>query len=168
MRNRTRDHFSCKNSTSKVEEKKVQGSHPHSVIVTAEGVGQDLMGNKGQERDASGNLRYKDIGIFLKKEIESYFRNKMPVNIKIIEPSYLIRSVPANPHDSIFCYHLADNAVHAMMAGKTDMMIGYWNGQFTHVPLEVVVRGKKRIDPRGDFWRQVLFSTGQPQEMFVH
>jgi 6-phosphofructokinase 1 len=78
----------------------------------------------------------------------------------------MIRSLPANPHDSIFCYYLADHAVHAGMAGKTDMMVGYWNGHFTHVPLGTVTKEKKRINPHGEFWRQVLFSTGQPGDMY--
>ena len=149
--------------------KKLQeGSHPHSVIVVAEGVGQELMGNTGEEKDASGNIRYKDISHFLKNKIIEHFQSRYPVNVKLIEPSYMIRSLPANPHDAIFCYHLADNAVHAMMSGKTDLMIGYWNGHFTHVPLQAVVQEQKRIDPRGDFWRQVLFSTGQPLNMFMN
>ena len=145
-----------------------EGSHPHSVIVVAEGVGQELMGNTGEEKDASGNIRYKDISHFLKNKIIEHFQSRYPVNVKLIEPSYMIRSLPANPHDAIFCYHLADNAVHAMMSGKTDLMIGYWNGHFTHVPLQAVVQEQKRIDPRGDFWRQVLFSTGQPLNMFMN
>ena len=149
--------------------KKLQeGRHPHSVIVVAEGVGQELMGNTGEEKDASGNIRYKDISHFLKNKIIEHFQNRYPVNVKLIEPSYMIRSLPANPHDAIFCYHLADNAVHAMMSGKTDLMIGYWNGHFTHVPLQAVVQEQKRIDPRGDFWRQVLFSTGQPLNMVMN
>ncbi|MBC8257664.1 MAG: ATP-dependent 6-phosphofructokinase [SAR324 cluster bacterium] len=148
------------------ETKKEQGKHPHSVIVVAEGAGQDLLGNDGEDRDASGNVRFKDIGLYLKDEIEKYFADRSPVNLKLIEPSYLIRSLPANPHDAIFCYYLADNAVHAAMSGKTDMMIGYWNGHFTHVPLDVVIQEKKRINPDGEFWRQVLFSTGQPGDMY--
>ena len=148
------------------ETKKKQGRHPHSVIVVAEGAGQDLLGNNGEERDASGNIRFKDIGFFLKENIQKYFKDRYPVNIKLIEPSYMIRSLPANPHDAIFCYYLADHAVHAAMAGKTDMMVGYWNGHFTHVPLEVVNKNQKRINPHGEFWRQVLFSTGQAGDMY--
>jgi 6-phosphofructokinase 1 len=148
------------------EAKKEQGRHPHSVIVVAEGAGQDLMENNGDERDASGNIRFKDIGFFLKENIQQYFKGRYPVNLKLIEPSYMIRSLPANPHDAIFCYYLADHAVHAAMAGKTDMMVGYWNGHFTHVPLEVVIKDQKRINPQGEFWRQVLFSTGQPGDMY--
>ncbi len=148
------------------EIKKKQGRHPHCVIVVAEGAGQDLMENKGDDRDASGNIRFKDIGFFLKDSIKKHFTGRYPVNIKLIEPSYLIRSLPANPHDSIFCYYLADHAVHAAMSGKTDMMIGYWNGHFTHVPLDLVIKEKKRINPQGEFWRQVLFSTGQSSDMY--
>ena len=148
------------------ETKKKQGRHPHSVIVVAEGAGQDLLGNNGEERDASGNIRFKDIGFFLKENIQKYFKDRYPVNIKLIEPSYMIRSLPANPHDAIFCYYLADHAVHAAMAGKTDMMVGYWNGHFTHVPLEVVNKNQKRINPHGEFWRQVLFSTGQAGDLY--
>ena len=150
------------------ENKKKQGRHPHSVIVVAEGAGQDLLENNGDERDASGNVRFKDIGFFLKENIQKYFKDRYPVNIKLIEPSYMIRSLPANPHDAIFCYYLADHAVHAAMAGKTDMMVGYWNGHFTHVPLEIVNKNQKRIDPHGEFWRQVLFSTGQAGDLYSH
>lgn len=148
------------------ESKKQQGRHPHSVIVVAEGAGQDLIGNDCTDRDASGNIRFKDIANYLKDQIGQHFKDKLPVTLKLIEPSYLIRSLPANPHDAIFCYYLADNAVHAAMAGKTDMMVGYWNGHFTHVALEAVIREKKRINPQGEFWRQVLFSTGQPNDMY--
>ena len=89
----------------------------------------------------------------------------MPISLKYIEPSYIIRSVPANAHDAIFCHQLAESAVHAGMAGKTDMMVGYWNNKFTHVPLEVVISGRKKIDPKGSLWRRVLNATGQPMNM---
>ncbi|PIE36389.1 diphosphate--fructose-6-phosphate 1-phosphotransferase [candidate division KSB3 bacterium] len=146
-------------------EKEKSGRHPHAVIVVAEGAGQDLMHNDGSERDASGNVKYKDIGLFLRKQINAYFKDKLPINLKYIEPSYLIRSVPANAHDSIFCYYLAENAVHAAMAGKTDLMIGYWNDHFTHVPLSMAINERKKIDPNSAFWRQVLACTGQPARM---
>jgi len=145
---------------------KDESKHPHAVIVVSEGAGQDLMGNDGTDRDPSGNIRYKDVGGFLKKKIGDYFKGKLPVSLKLIEPSYLIRSLPANPHDAIFCYYLADHAVHAAMSGKTDLMVGHWNGHFTHVALDIVGKHTKRIDPNSDFWRQVLFSTGQPKELF--
>lgn len=141
-----------------------KNQHPHAVIVVAEGAGQELMNPSG-DKDESGNIKYGDIGKFLSREIKEYFKDRLPVSFKYIEPSYMIRSLPANPHDAIFCYYLADHAVHAGMAGKTDMMVGFWNGHFTHVPLEEVAKGRKQIDPTSDFWRQVLFSTGQPPEM---
>lgn len=138
--------------------------HPHAVLAVAEGAGQHLVEATG-EHDPSGNLRYGDIGQLLKSRISEHFKGKLPINLKYIEPSYLIRSLPANPSDGIFCFYLADNVVHAAMAGKTDMMVGYWNGHFTHVPLSLVTQAKKRIDPNSNFWRQVIFSTGQPANM---
>ena len=136
----------------------------HAVIAVAEGAGTDLIGNSG-ERDASGNLLHKDIGVFLKNEIKKAFTEAGDtVNIKYIDPSYIIRSVPANSDDSIFCANLARAGVHAAMAGKTDMLVGYWHGDFTHVPLRATEERKKRIAPNEGLWRAVLTMTGQPVE----
>jgi len=137
----------------------------HAVIVVAEGAGQDLMSTT-DAHDASGNVRFRDIGLFLKDKIADYFKQSgFEINLKYIDPSYTIRSMPANPHDSVFCLLLGHNAVHAGMAGKTDMLVGYWNGEYTHVPIPLAVSKRKRIDPRGRLWSSVLESTGQPVEM---
>lgn len=109
----------------------------HAVIVAAEGAGQDLM-EKTAERDASGNVKYGDIGTFLRDAIKEHFkRTGMEISIKYIDPSYTIRSVPANPHDSAFCLLLGHSAVHAGMSGRTNMVVGFWNHQFTHVPISL-------------------------------
>ena len=89
----------------------------------------------------------------------------MAVNLKYIDPSYTIRSVPATPHDSAFCLLLGHNAVHAGMAGLTGMVVGFWNGEFTHVPISLAVSRRKKIDPEGWLWSSVLASTGQPRDM---
>lgn len=137
----------------------------HAVVVVAEGAGQDLM-PKISDKDASGNTRLGDIGLFLKKEIPLYFdKLGSPINLKYIDPSYTIRSVPATPHDSSFCLLLGHNAVHAGMTGRTNMVVGYWKGEFTHVPIARAVSKRKRIDPEGWFWSTVLASTGQPRDM---
>ncbi len=137
----------------------------HAVIVVAEGAGQDLLDATG-ERDASGNVRYGDIGIFLRDAIKEYFkRMKMEINLKYIDPSYMIRSQPANPHDSAFCLLLGHNAVHAGMAGRTGMIVGFWSHQFTHVPIPLAVSERKKIEPEGWIWSSVLASTGQPAMM---
>jgi len=137
----------------------------HGVIVVAEGAGQDLMGDT-EERDASGNKRLHDIGLFLKDEIRAYFEKlEIPITLKYIDPSYIIRSMPANPHDSVFCLLLGHNAVHAGMAGRTNTVVGYWNGEHTHVPVPLAVSMRKQIDPDGRLWSSVLASTGQPREM---
>lgn len=137
----------------------------HAVIVVAEGAGQDLM-TATHERDASGNTLFQDIGLFLKKKIKEYFKKMdFDINLKYIDPSYTIRSMPANPHDSVFCLLLGHNAVHAGMSGRTDMLVGYWNGEYTHVPIPLAVSKLKRIEPKGRLWSSVLESTGQPADM---
>jgi 6-phosphofructokinase 1 len=133
----------------------------HAVIVVAEGAGQDLMGGTGQ-KDASGNVTYNDIGIFLRDKIKEHFKQiNMEISLKYIDPSYIIRSQPANPHDSALCLLMGHNAVHAGMAGRTGMIIGFWNHQFTHVPTHLAVEKRKQIDAAGWIWSSVLASTGQ-------
>lgn len=134
----------------------------HAVIVVAEGAGQDLLG-RSDEKDASGNTKLKDIGLFLKQEIQAAAKawgEDFPV--RYFDPSYIIRSVPANSDDGIFCADLARAAVHAAMAGKTDMFVGYWHGVFTHVPLSAVAGKRRKIDPQSSLWMAVLSTTGQP------
>ncbi|MBW2073049.1 MAG: ATP-dependent 6-phosphofructokinase, partial [Deltaproteobacteria bacterium] len=105
----------------------------HAVIVVAEGAGQDLV-QTTRERDASGNIKLADIGLFLKEQITAYFKQQgTEITLKYIDPSYLIRSMPASPPDSAFCLMLGHNAVHAGMAGRTNMVVGYWRDEFTHV-----------------------------------
>jgi 6-phosphofructokinase 1 len=137
----------------------------HAVIVVAEGAGQELFEATG-ERDASGNVRYGDIGILLRDSIKKHFQGiGMEINLKYIDPSYMIRCLPANPHDSAFCLLMGHNAVHAGMAGRTGMIVGFWNHQFTHVPIPLAVSRRKKIDPGGWVWSSVLGSTGQPALM---
>ena len=137
----------------------------HALIVVGEGAGQYLMAEK-HERDASGNIRFEDIGLFLKDQITGYFKKiGMEINLKYIDPSYMIRSMPANARDSAFCLLLGHNAVHAGMAGRTNMLVGFWNHTFTHLPISLAVSERKKIDPDGRLWSNVIESTGQPREM---
>ncbi len=137
----------------------------HAVIVAGEGAGQNLIAETGQE-DASGNIRFEDIGLFLKDRIKTFFKEGgMKVELKYIDPSYTIRSLPANSRDSAFCLILGHNAVHAGMSGRTNMVVGYWKNQFTHVPIPLSVSERKQIDPEGSLWGQVLSCTGQPRKM---
>ncbi len=137
----------------------------HAVIVVGEGAGQDLL-QATQERDASGNVRFGDIGLFLRDRIVAHFKGlNKELNLKYIDPSYTIRSVPANAHDSAYCLLLGHNAVHAGMSGRTGMLVGDWGGEFTHVPIRLAVSRRKKIDPDGSLWHTVLASTGQPATM---
>lgn len=119
---------------------------------------------KTQQRDASGNIRFGDVGSFLRDQINGYFKQiGKEINLKYIDPSYTIRSVPANAHDSAFCLLLGQNAVHAGLAGRTSMVVSQWGGIFTHVPIRMAVSKRLKIDPAGWLWSSVLASTGQPR-----
>jgi len=135
----------------------------HALIVVAEGAGQHLLASTTLERDASGNPRYEDIGVFLRDRIKRHFADRnLQLNLKYIDPSYVIRSVPANAWDRILTDRMARAAVHAAMAGKTDAMIGYWNQEIVHVPIATAMAERKRMPLESDLWNAVLATTGQP------
>ncbi|MBA3937982.1 MAG: ATP-dependent 6-phosphofructokinase [Planctomycetes bacterium] len=144
-------------------EKRIERSG-HAVIVVAEGAGQALLAAGDGARDASGNLKLQDVGTWLRDTIVGHFKaRKIELNLKYLDPSYHIRSVPASPSDSVFCWNLARNSVHAAMAGNTAMLIGRWHGRFVHVPMAVATRQRKEVDPTGDLWMSVIEGTGQPK-----
>lgn len=134
----------------------------HAVIVVAEGAGQKFFEEDPAECDESGNVRLKDIGLFLKNSILSYFNSKnIDISLKYIDPSYMIRSLPANANDRVFCSFLGRDAVHAGMAGKTKLLIGRWNNHFVHLPMSASVGKRKQVDSKGKLWLSVLGATGQ-------
>ncbi len=136
----------------------------HALVAIAEGAGQHLLTDpRTAARDESGNLRYPDIGTYLRDRIRQYFKAKQkPVDVKYIDPSYSIRGVPANAFDSELCLALGQHAVHAGMSGRTNMMVGFWNQCFAHVPIALATQRRKHIDPRGTLWQRVMETTGQP------
>ncbi|MDA8686442.1 ATP-dependent 6-phosphofructokinase [Robiginitalea sp.] len=146
----------------RVLEQRLADKH-HAVIVVAEGAGQYLFAQQNDSKDASGNIKHKDIGLFLKDSITTYFSERqIPSTIKYIDPSYIIRSAPANAGDSIFCNRLAYQAVHGAMAGKTRFVAGLVNNQMAYLPIAAVTGKRKKIDLEGEFWFAALQSTGQP------
>ena len=137
----------------------------HAVILVAEGAGQDLLPKTG-EADASGNVRYNDIGLFLKDEISKYFKTEnIEINIKYIDPSYIIRSAPADSYDSIYCARLGANAVHAAMAGKTAVLTSMMNDRFVNLPIRLAVSSRSKVNTESALWRDVLENTRQPESM---
>ncbi|UCH09976.1 MAG: ATP-dependent 6-phosphofructokinase [Fidelibacterota bacterium] len=135
----------------------------HALILVAEGAGEKYFEGKEAQCDLSGNKLLHDIGIYLKNRIKAYFDEKqIEVNIKYIDPSYIIRSVRAIPEDVVFCGMLAEHAIHAAMSGRTRLIIGRWNARFVHLPMDIIQAGRKQIDPNEALWQSVLLSTGQP------
>jgi 6-phosphofructokinase 1 len=135
----------------------------HAVIAVAEGAGQALLAADPARRDASGNAKLGDIGPYLRAQIEAHFEARgLPAVLRYFDPSYLIRSRPANCEDAILCDQFARHAVHAAMAGKTGLVIGFLHDRFIHVPIEQLCAGSRRVDPSGSWWRSAMAATGQP------
>lgn len=156
-----------KNGFLEALKKRIDLKH-HAVIVVAEGAGQHLLETGTEEiKDASGNIKHQDIGLSLKHWIKQYFDTVgTKTTIKYIDPSYIIRSAPANANDSLFCNRLAYHAVHGAMAGKTKFVVGRLNNRFVYIPISKVVDQRKKIDLEGEFWFAALQSTGQPFSMY--
>ena len=138
-------------------------SRGHSVVVLGEGAGQELIDEPSRGLDASGNLKFKDIGAFIRDRIvEDFEAAGAEVNIRYFDPSYAIRSVPANSYDSVYCLRLAHGAVHAGMAGRTATVVGRYHGRLVHLPMNLVTSGRKNVNPDSDLWQSVLEATHQP------
>ncbi|MBF0300725.1 MAG: 6-phosphofructokinase, partial [Oligoflexia bacterium] len=149
----------------KFAEKRLE-SRGHLVIVVAEGAGQEFFKANEKKTDASGNAKLNDIGHYLEQALLEHFKSKnMELNLKYIDPSYIIRSAPAYPTDAVFAGQLGSYAVDAAMAGKTGMAIGYWKGSFTHLPLKVATSGRNVISLESELWQSVLKATGQPFDL---
>lgn len=135
----------------------------HAVIAVAEGAGQHLLtADEPATRDASGNTVHRDIGLFLRDRLSAHFKQRgLELSLKYMDPSYLIRSVAANSEDAVLCDLYARHAVHAAMAGKTDLVIGCWN-DFIHVPIALATARRRTVSPDSLLWNSVLSATGQP------
>jgi 6-phosphofructokinase 1 len=145
-------------------ERRLNARH-HAVVLVAEGAGQNLLEDL-KATDASGNKKLADIGVFLKEQIVNHFKQRgREVNLKYIDPSYLIRGAPANASDSIYCARLGADAVHAAMSGRTECLVGLVNNRYVHVPMELAVGKRNAVDPEGPLWRDVVEATGQPPLM---
>ena len=137
----------------------------HAVIVVAEGAMQDKL-LKEKKTDAGGNIKMADVGVYLRSRILNYFEEKkMEINLKYIDPSYAIRSAPANPGDSIYCERLGNAAAHAAMAGKTKLIIGLVNNEFVHLPIKSVITHRNKVNPESSLWRDTIDATHQPAMM---
>jgi 6-phosphofructokinase 1 len=137
----------------------------HAVIVVAEGAMQDQL-IKEKKHDAGGNVKMEDVGVYLRSRILEHFEGKkIEINLKYIDPSYAIRSSPANPDDSIYCERLGNAAAHAAMTGKTKIIIGLVNNEFVHLPIKLVITHRNKVNPESSLWRDTLDATHQPPLM---
>ncbi|XP_023757329.1 ATP-dependent 6-phosphofructokinase 4, chloroplastic [Lactuca sativa] len=139
----------------------------HVVIVLAEGAGQEYVSdsvNAVEERDASGNKLLIDIGQWLTQKIKNHFATdkKMAINMKYIDPTYMIRAVPSNAYDNIYCTLLAQSAVHGAMAGFSGFTVGPVNSRHAYIPIQRVTEATNVVKLTDRMWARLLASTNQP------
>ena len=104
----------------------------------------------------------QDIGLYIRDKIkEEFAQSNIPINLKYIDPSYILRNAPANANDSKFCFQLAISAVHAAMAGRTDFVVGHWQNAFTLLPIALATSKRKKSELEiviygGVCWKQLV------------
>ncbi|KAK3210584.1 hypothetical protein Dsin_015290 [Dipteronia sinensis] len=138
----------------------------HMVIVIAEGAGQELLSesfHSATQQDASGNKLLQDVGLWLSQRIKDYFKQrKMIMNLKYIDPTYMIRAIPSNASDNVYCTLLAQSAVHGAMAGYTGFTVGLVNGRQTYIPFYRIIEKQNMVVITDRMWARLLSSTNQP------
>jgi 6-phosphofructokinase 1 len=164
----------------------------YAVVLTAEGAGQELVRQaeaKAKDEagasssssssssssdtaaaaaaaaaDGGGHQKLKPIAKFLRSTIKDHFAAiGQEANIKLIDPSYIVRSVEACATDALYCLLLGQNAVHAAMSGFTEISLGLCNNRMVYLPITSIVANSPRVmDPLGRTWERVVSTTGQP------
>ncbi|KAH9714021.1 ATP-dependent 6-phosphofructokinase 3 [Citrus sinensis] len=139
----------------------------HMVIVIAEGAGQELLSeimHTMDQQDASGNKLLQDVGLWISQKIRDHFgkKRKMTINLKYIDPTYMIRAVPSNASDNVYCTLLAHSAIHGAMAGYTGFTVGPVNGRHAYIPFYRITERQNRVVITDRMWARLLSSTNQP------
>ncbi|KAI5669173.1 hypothetical protein M9H77_19026 [Catharanthus roseus] len=138
----------------------------HMVIVIAEGAGQELLTESlraKNEQDASGNKLLQDVGFWISERIKEHFAKlKMSITLKYIDPTYMIRAIPSNASDNVYCTLLAQSAVHGAMSGFTGFTVGLVNGRHTYIPFNRIIERQNKVVITDRMWARLLSSTNQP------
>ncbi|XAR70826.1 6-phosphofructokinase [Bertholletia excelsa] len=138
----------------------------HMVIVIAEGAGQELVTEslqQGEQEDASGNRLLRDVGLWISQSIKDHFsKHKMRITLKYIDPTYMIRAIPSNASDNVYCTLLAQSAVHGAMAGYTGFTSGLVNSRHTYIPFNRITERQNKVVITDRMWARLLSSTNQP------
>ncbi|CAN1805832.1 ATP-dependent 6-phosphofructokinase 3 [Linum perenne] len=138
----------------------------HMVIVIAEGAGQELLSESKLMTDASGNKLLQDVGLWLSQNIKDHCKTqKMTINLKYIDPTYMVRAIPSNASDNVYCTLLAQSCVHGAMAGYTGFTSGLVNGRQTYIPFYRIIEKQNKVIITDRMWARLLSSTNQPSFM---
>eukprot|EP00668_Euglena_longa_P014128 GGOE01018102.1.p1 GENE.GGOE01018102.1~~GGOE01018102.1.p1 ORF type:complete len:494 (+),score=144.75 GGOE01018102.1:38-1483(+) len=123
-----------------------------AVIVICEAAGQQHLPCLG--KDPTGHNIYEDTGKWLKKAIETHWQETgQEGKVFLIDPSYMLRSVPANTGDNMFCIQLAQAAVHTAYSGYSGVTVGRYHDLYGVMPIEMVVSGLRKVNPKGSLWQ---------------
>ncbi|KAF3788756.1 ATP-dependent 6-phosphofructokinase 5 [Nymphaea thermarum] len=124
----------------------------HMVMVVAEGAGQGLV-----------PASFSDVGIWLNDKIKEHFaKKKIVLNLKYIDPTYMIGAIPSNAADNVYCTLLAHSAIHGAMAGYTGFAVGPVNGKHAHIPIHTLIEKQRQVCLADRMWARLLSSTNQP------
>ena len=131
----------------------------HCVIVVSDGARFSVKDYK-----TSNGRPVEDIGLVIKKEIiEKSEELGIEVNLKYMDPTYVVRAVPANEYDCNLCAKLAESAVHCAFAGFTNFSVGMINNKPCMIPLEKMCgKSERKVEFNSDDYLMLLASTGQP------
>ncbi|KAL0330398.1 UNVERIFIED_CONTAM: ATP-dependent 6-phosphofructokinase [Sesamum radiatum] len=80
----------------------------------------------------------------------------------IADPTYMIRAIPSNAADNVYCTLLAQSAVHGAMAGYTGFTSGLVNGRQTYIPFNRITESQNKVVITDRMWARLLSSTNQP------
>ncbi|CAI0409547.1 unnamed protein product [Linum tenue] len=138
----------------------------HMVIVIAEGAGQDLLTESMQsmgQQDASGNKQLQDVGFWISHRIKVHTFADFGLTVMIVaDPTYMIRAIPGNASDNVYCTLLAQSAVHGAMAGYTGFTCGPVNGRHSYIPFNRITEKQNKVVITDRMWARLLSSTNQP------
>jgi 6-phosphofructokinase 1 len=130
-------------------------NHGHAVVVMAESAGQEYL--PSTETDDTGHAKYQDVGVWMKEQIELHLKSAgTPGKCIYIDPSYMIRSCPANPQDQFFCLMLSKCAVHSAFQGYTGICVGMVHSYFVILPLAQVTSTRRQVNLMGTNWQAVM------------
>lgn len=132
------------------------------VIAVAEGAGQEHVATG--KVDATGHTIYGDIGTHLRDSVNKHLKPSGG-RCFYIDPSYIIRSVPIDPNDHVYCSRLARDAVHSAMRGYTGVVVGPIHNVICMIPMQLIASGKRHVPTKSSNWQACVQVCNMPKAL---